>query len=84
MRYEILLAPEALADLRAARLRDRFYAPGFTRRVVRYSARSGAVREVLGDLVLGTQGYAGLRRRLLRAGPRFLLEAARSHLRSMA
>jgi len=75
------LGPELL---RAARLRERFYAPGFTRRVVRYSARSGAVREVLGDLVLGTQGYAGLRRRLLRAGPRFLLETARSHLRSMA
>jgi len=75
------LGPELL---RAARLRDRFYAPGFTRRVVRYSARSDAVREVLGDLVLGTQGYAGLKRRLLRAGPRFLVETARSHLRSLA
>ena len=75
------LGPELL---RAARLRDRFYAPGFTRRVVRYSARSDAVREVLGDLVLGTQGYAGLKHRLLRAGPRFLVETARSHLRSMA
>ena len=62
----------ALADfgrdlLKAAALRDRFYAPGFAARMVRFAARSGAVRDVLGDLVLGTQGYVGLKRRLLRA-----------------
>jgi flavin-dependent dehydrogenase len=58
----------------SARLRDRFYAPGFAARMVRFAARSGAVRDVLGDLVLGTQGYEGLKRRLLRAGPRFAVE----------
>jgi flavin-dependent dehydrogenase len=62
--------------LAAAALRDRFYAPGFSRRMLMYAARSAAVRAVLGDLVLGKQGYLGLKRRLLRAGPRFLLESA--------
>ena len=60
--------------LKAAALHQRFYAPGFARRMVRFAARSGAVREVLGDLVLGEQGYDGLKRRLVRAGPRFAAE----------
>jgi flavin-dependent dehydrogenase len=62
--------------LKAAALQRRFYAPGFAGRMVRYASRSHAIRDVLGDLVLGRQGYAGLKRRLLRALPRFLLEAA--------
>ena len=62
--------------LLAARLRARFFAPGFSRRMVRYAARSGAIRKVLGDLVLGEQGYNGLKRRLIRAAPRFLVESA--------
>jgi flavin-dependent dehydrogenase len=66
--------------LKAAALRDRFYEPGFARRMIRYSGRSPVVRQVLGDLVLGEQGYVGLKRRLLRAGPRFLLEAGLSTL----
>jgi len=70
--------------LKAAGIRDRFYAPGFARRMVGYSTRSAAVREVLGDLVLGDQGYVGLKRRLLRTGPRFLWEVARSFARSAA
>ena len=77
----------ALADfgrelLKAAAIRDRFYAPGFTRRMIAFAARSEAIRQVLGDLVLGTQGYLGLKRRLLRAGPRFLLEAGLHRLTS--
>ena len=67
--------------IRAAAIRERFYSPGFAARMIRYSARSPAVREVLADLVLGEQGYVGLKRRLLRAGPRFLLEAGFSALR---
>ena len=64
-------------DLRkAAALRDRFYAPGFARRMIKYAARSSAIRNVLADLVLGEQGYVGLKRRLLLAGPRFLWESA--------
>lgn len=66
--------------LRAAALRERFFAPGFPRRMVRYSAWSPAVRCVLGDLVLGEQGYAGLKRRLLRALPRFAWDVARAHV----
>lgn len=64
--------------LKAAALRGRFFAPGFSARMIRYAARSRAIRGVLGDLVLGEQGYVGLKRRLLRAGPRFLAESARS------
>lgn len=70
--------------LKAAALRDRFYRPGFARRMVDYSARSRAVREVLADLVLGRQGYLGLKRRLMRAGPRFLWESAVSRIRPAA
>lgn len=69
---------------RAAALHDRFYAPGFTRRMIRYAACSPAIREVLGELVLGERGYVGLKRRLLRAGPRFLLEAGLSRLSGAA
>jgi flavin-dependent dehydrogenase len=61
--------------LKAASLHGRFFAPGFVRRMVVFSARSAAIRHVLGDLVLGDQGYVGLKRRLLRAGPRFVWEA---------
>ena len=62
--------------LKAAALQRRFYAPGFAGRMVRHAARSHAIRDVLGDLVLGQQGYVGLKRRLLRTLPRFLVEAA--------
>jgi flavin-dependent dehydrogenase len=74
----------ALADfgrelLKAAALRDRFYSPGFSERMIRYASRSSAIRGVLGDLVLGEQGYHDLKRRLLWAAPRFLVQSARSH-----
>jgi flavin-dependent dehydrogenase len=65
---------------KAAALRDRFYSPGLSRRMVAYAGRSRAIRSVLGDLVLGEQGYLSLKRRLLRAGPRFLLESAASRI----
>jgi flavin-dependent dehydrogenase len=68
--------------LKAAALSDRFYAPGFSRRMIAYAAQSQAIRNVLGDLVLGDQGYVGLKRRLLRAGPRFLLESGLHYLTS--
>ena len=67
--------------LRAAALRDRFYSPGFTDRMVRYAARSRTIRTALADLVLGEQGYLGLKRRLLLSSPRFLLEYGLSVLR---
>jgi flavin-dependent dehydrogenase len=68
--------------LAAARLRERFYAPGFTRRMLSYASRSRAIREVLAELMLGDQGYVGLKRRLLKAAPRFLLESAFAPLRT--
>ncbi len=66
--------------LRAVRLRARFYAPGFSRRMISYSRRSAAIRDILASLMLGEQGYRGLKRRLLRTAPRFALESARSWL----
>jgi flavin-dependent dehydrogenase len=84
-RYPERLLAEIGADLlKAAALRDRFYAPGFAARMVRFAARSDAVRGVLGDLVLGTQGYVGLKRRLLRAGPRFAAQYAAASLHGSA
>ena len=70
--------------LKAAALHRRFYAPGFARRMIRYATLSPAVRRVLGDLVLGEQGYFGLKRRLVRLGPRFLLEAGVNRLFGLA
>jgi flavin-dependent dehydrogenase len=68
--------------LTAARLHARFYAPGFTRRLVRFASRSRAIRTILTDLVLGDQGYEGLKRRLVRAAPRFAFEYATAALRA--
>jgi flavin-dependent dehydrogenase len=66
--------------LKAAALHRRFYSPGFSSRMVRFAAQSSTVRRILGELVLGRQGYLGLKRRLVRASPRFVLEAAASRL----
>lgn len=68
--------------LRAASLHARFYAEGFTRRMLGFASRSASIRTVLGDLVLGDQGYAGLKRRLLRTAPRFALQYAASWFRT--
>ncbi len=62
--------------LKAAALHPRFYAGGFTPRMLRFASRSAAIRRVLGDLVLGEQGYLGLKRRLVRTLPAFLWQAA--------
>jgi flavin-dependent dehydrogenase len=63
--------------VKAAALRERFFAPRFARRMIAFSRKSSAVREVLADLVLGRQGYVGLKSRLIRAGPRFLWDVLR-------
>jgi flavin-dependent dehydrogenase len=68
--------------LKGAAIRDRFYAPGFARRMVRYAGWSPAIRRVLIDLVLGEQGYLGLKRRLLRTAPRFAFEALLANVTS--
>jgi flavin-dependent dehydrogenase len=79
---ERVLADFGRELLKAAAIRPRFYEPGFARRMVAYSARSAAVRRIMERLVLGDEGYVGLRRRLLRAGPRFLWDSALALLRA--
>ena len=79
---ERLLADFGHELLAAARLHARFYAPGFARRMVRFASRSAAIRTILADLVLGEQGYGGLKRRLVRAAPRFALQYAASAVRA--
>ena len=74
-------AQRALEDfgrdlLKAAALRERFFAPGFTARMIAFARRSAAVRRVLADLVLGEQGYLTLKRRLLRTLPAFAWQMA--------
>jgi flavin-dependent dehydrogenase len=64
--------------LRAAALQGRFYEPGFARRMLRYARVSPAIRQVLQDLVLGEQGYVGLKRRLLGALPRLAWDRLRA------
>ena len=44
----------------------RFYHPRFIERVIGFGSRSESVRGLLGDLVMGTQPYVSLRRRLQR------------------
>lgn len=75
-RYAKRFLEESGRDLlKAAALRRRFYSPGFVDRMVAYAGRSRAIRNVLEELVLGRQSYVGLKRRLLKAGPRFLWES---------
>ncbi len=57
--------------MRAARLYKRFFAPGFTDRMLDYADRSPALSRVLVDLVLGKQDYMSLKKRLVRTLPRF-------------
>jgi geranylgeranyl reductase family protein len=51
---------------RAAKLKARFFRPPFMALLIRALTRSGAIRDVMADLVAGEQTYFGLRRRLLR------------------
>ena len=46
--------------------RERFFDPELTDRLVRYLDRSRAIRRVMVDLLLGSQDYLTLKRRLLR------------------
>ncbi len=51
--------------IRAARLKDWFFAPRFTGLLIRALEESAAIRHVMADLIAGRQTYHGLRRRLL-------------------
>jgi flavin-dependent dehydrogenase len=64
--FDATLRPELA---RAARLAPTFFRPRFLTTMVRSLGTSRALQEVFSDLVAGTQGYAKLRARLLRALP---------------
>ncbi len=65
--YERRLRQKIYPELqRAARFKARFFRPRFMDLVVSALQRSGAIREVMADLIAGEQPYHGLRRRLLR------------------
>ncbi len=67
--------------MRAARLYKRFFAKGFTDRMLDYADRSPALSRVMADLVLGKQDYMSLKRRLVRTLPRFGWDVATAPLR---
>jgi flavin-dependent dehydrogenase len=51
---------------KASALVHRFYHPRFIERVIGFGSKSASVRRLLSDLVMGTQSYVTLRRRLQR------------------
>ena len=67
--------------MRAARLSKRFFAPGFTDRMIDYADRSPGLSRVLVDLVLGQQDYMSLKKRLVMTLPRFGWDLATAPLR---
>jgi flavin-dependent dehydrogenase len=82
--YQDAVVRECIGELRrASELADRFYNGRFlggalTERMVRLTARSPALGKVLGELIAGTQGYQGLKRRLIRTIPAVARDLARS------
>jgi geranylgeranyl reductase family protein len=65
--YAARVRDEIVNELaRAARLKDRFFAPRFTAVMMEALAGSDPIRAVMADLIAGRQPYRGLRRRLLR------------------
>ena len=67
--------------MRAARLYKKFFAPGFTDRMLDYADRSPALSRVMVDLVLGKQDYMSLKRRLVMTLPRFGWDLATAPVR---
>ncbi len=79
-------AERAMADfghdlMRAARLYKKFFAPGFTDRMLDYANRSPALSRVMVDLVLGKQDYMSLKKRLVMTLPRFGWDVATAPVR---
>jgi geranylgeranyl reductase family protein len=64
--YDARIRDEMHPELRRASFFARgFFQPGFTRLLIHALAKSGRIREVMRDLVVGAQPYRGLERRLL-------------------
>jgi flavin-dependent dehydrogenase len=67
--YRQAVSDEILPELaRAARLKNRFFNPQFSRLVVHALKRSRGIRRVMAGLIAGTQPYIGLERRLAATG----------------
>jgi geranylgeranyl reductase family protein len=65
--YRQRLRETVLDELaRAAALKERFFRPRFSRLLLRALGSSAAIRQVMADLIAGTQTYRGLKGRLLR------------------
>jgi geranylgeranyl reductase family protein len=65
--YVDRMQSEILSELRrAARIRELFFRPRFTRLLIDALSRSEGIRAAMADLIAGTQAYRGLRRRLIR------------------
>ena len=65
--YRERMQMEVLDELRrAARLKDVFFRPHFTRLLIAALGRSAPIRGVMADLIAGVQSYHGLKWRLAR------------------
>ena len=65
-RYQERVREEIVADLRvAAALKSGFFEPAFSSLLVSALASSDRIRDVMADLIAGTQPYGTLKRRLL-------------------
>jgi geranylgeranyl reductase family protein len=65
--YVEQMQAEVIGELRrAARLKDAFFRPQFTRLLIEALHRSAPIRNVMADLVAGMQSYRGLKWRLAR------------------
>lgn len=63
--YEARVRSELVSELsRAARFKSRFFQPRFIRLMVDALGESPRIRGVMADLISGSQGYRGLKRRL--------------------
>ena len=63
--YAERMQAEVMGELRrAARLKDAFFQPRFTRLLIEALRRSAPIRTVMADLVAGVQSYRGLKWRL--------------------
>ena len=64
--YRERVRDEAVSELaRAARVKELFFRPAFTRLLVRALGQSAAIRSVMADLIAGRQSYRTLKWRLL-------------------
>jgi flavin-dependent dehydrogenase len=82
-RYVTRIREEIGGELaKAARIKSRFFRPGFTRLMIDALRHSASVRSVMADLVSGRQGYSDLKWRLVKTlqvgvAARFLVGKAR-------